>query len=157
MSNTSQPASADFEGGYVSIPWSSSTALNDFTLEAWIKPNPSGAGLGFDEIVFSAFTAANTGFRLLLNSANRLAVVIGDGTANPPSPSLSTAIDPTTITYIAMTYQAGNFTLFAAGIDGPATQPSRLEVFLTSQPIQPSRRRTSSAPARMSSRRERRR
>jgi hypothetical protein len=138
-STNSSPNSADFEGGYVSIPWSSPTKLNDFTLEAWIQPNPNGLGLGFDEVVFSAFTAANTGFRVILNTMNQLAVVIGDGTPNPQSPSLSTAIDPTTITYIAVTCQSSNFTLFAAGIDGPATQPQLIGSFpyMAADPTQP--------------------
>jgi hypothetical protein len=138
-STNSSPNSADFEGGYVSIPWSSPTALSDFTLEAWIKPNPNGAGLGFDEVVFSAFTAANTGFRVIINTMNQLEVVIGNGTANPMTTSLSTAIDPTTITYIAVTCQSSNFTLFAAGIDGPATQPQMLGSFpyIAADPTQP--------------------
>lgn len=128
----SEPNSADFEGGYVSIPWSAPNALSAFTLEAWIQPNPNGIGLGFDEAIFSALTANNNvfqGFRVLLNTSNQLTVVIGDGTANPPSPSLSAAIDPTTITYIAVTCQSSNFTLFAAGIDDPATQPQMIGSF----------------------------
>jgi hypothetical protein len=138
-STNSSPNSADFEGGYVSIPWSSPTALNDFTLEAWIMPNPNGLGLGFDEVVFSAFTAANAGFRVILNTNNQLAVVIGDGTADALSPSLSTAIDPTTVTYIAVTCQSSNFTLFAAGIDDPATQPQLIGNFpyMAADPTQP--------------------
>lgn len=134
----SSPNSTDFEGGYVSIPWSAPNALNDFTLEAWIQPNPNGVGLGLNEVVFSAFTAANTGFRVLINTSNQLAVIIGNGTPSPSSPSLSTAID-STITYIAVTCQGGNFTLFAAGIDEPATQPQLLGNFpyTPADPTQP--------------------
>jgi hypothetical protein len=123
------PNSADFEGGYVSIPWSSSTALSDFTLEAWIQPNPNGAGLGLTEVIFSALTANNNvfqGFRVILNATNQLAVVLANGTANLQVPSLSTPIDPTTITYIAVTSQSSNFTLFAAGVDGPTTAPQSI-------------------------------
>jgi Concanavalin A-like lectin/glucanases superfamily len=138
----SSPNSADFEGGYVSIPWSAPNMLSDFTLEAWIQPNPNGAGLGFNQVIFSALTANNNvfqGFRVLLNTSNQLALIIGDGTANPPSPSLGTSIDPMTITYIAVTCQSGSFTLFAAGIDDPATQPQSVGSFnyVAADPTQP--------------------
>jgi hypothetical protein len=119
-SGTSTPASADFEGGYVSIPWSTQNALDQFTLEAWIKPNWTGAG--FYWVVFSAFIN-NTGFRLLINDSNQLAVVIGQGASNQTF-ALTSAIDLTTITYVAVTCDtSGDVTLLASGVDDPPTQP----------------------------------
>jgi hypothetical protein len=117
-------ASADFEGGYVSIPWSTQNPpkLSQFTLEAWIQPHWTGTP-GFDWVVFSAFLN-NTGFRVLINGQNQLEVVIGNGTASPMTPALTAAIDPTDITYIAVTCDmSGNVTLFAEGLDQdtPAT------------------------------------
>jgi hypothetical protein len=115
------PASVDFEGGYVSIPWSTQNppTLDQFTLEAWIKPNPNLAG--FLGVVFSAFLN-NTGFRVLINGQNQLEVVIGNGTASPMTPTLTAAIDPTDITYIAVTCDPTGFvTLFANGLDQTVT------------------------------------
>jgi hypothetical protein len=123
----SNAASTDFEGGYVSIPWSTQKppTLNQFTLEAWIQPHWSGTP-GFDWAVFSALldNAGLTGFRVLINDQNQLQVVIGNGTANPMTPALSVAIDPTAVTYIAATCDmSGQVTLFAQGLlqDTPAT------------------------------------
>jgi len=118
------PASVDFEGGYVSIPWSTQKPpkLDQFTLEAWIQPHWSGTP-GFLWVVFSAFIN-NTGFRVLINDQNQLEVVIGNGTANPATPSLSTVIDPTTVTYIAVTCDlSGTVTLVAGGADNTSTAP----------------------------------
>jgi len=117
-------ASADFEGGYVSIPWSTQKPpqLDQFTLEAWIQPHWT-IPPGFLWVVFSAFIN-NTGFRVLINDQNQLEVVIGNGTANPPTPTLGVAIDPTDVTYIAVTCDlSGQVTLFAQGQlqDTPAT------------------------------------
>ena len=120
----SNPASVDFEGGYVSIPWSTQNppSLNQFTLEAWIQPHWMGTP-GFLWVVFSAFIN-NTGFRVLINDQNQLEVLIGNGTATPPTFSLSTAIDPTTVTYIAVTCDlSGTVTLVASGVDDPSTSP----------------------------------
>jgi hypothetical protein len=109
------PASVDFEGGYVSIPWSAQDPqLPQFTLEAWIKPNWTVTGILW--VVFSALIN-NTGFRVLINDKNQLAVVIGNGTANNMEYALSSAIDLTTMTYIAVTCDlSGNVTLFASGV-----------------------------------------
>jgi hypothetical protein len=125
ITDTVDAASVDLEGGYVSIPWSTPNALQQFTFEAWIKPNPNLAG--FQGVVFSALlnNAGFTGFQVLINAMNQLVVFIGNSTPNfPPQPTLTTAIDPTDITYIAVTCDiAGNFTLFANGVDQdtPAT------------------------------------
>jgi Concanavalin A-like lectin/glucanases superfamily len=127
FTDTVDAACVDLEGGYVSIPWSTPKpiALPQFTFEAWIKPNPNLAG--FEGVVFSALlnNAGFTGFQVLINAMNQLVVFIGDGTPTfPPQPTLTTAIDPTDITYIAVTCDiSGNFTLFANGLDQdtPAT------------------------------------
>ena len=119
----SNPNSADFEGGYVSIPWSAPNMLSDFTLEAWIQPHFTGTM--FDWSVFSAFIN-NTGFRVVITgtqNGTQLAVVIGNGTAGVEF-ALTRPIDPTDTTYIAATCDmSGNVTLFAEGLqqDTPAT------------------------------------
>ena len=94
------PGSTDFEGGYVSIPWSTqnSPQLPQFTLEAWIKPSPPGAGLL--RVVFSAFIN-NTGFVVFIDQSNLLRVTIGTGTGNMMPPS-TVPVDPTGTTYIAV-------------------------------------------------------
>jgi hypothetical protein len=121
--DTSTPASCAFAGGYVSIPWSTENpvTLNQFTLEAWIKPSWTGAG--FYWVVFSAFINS-TGFRLFINDSNQLAVVIGQGGTSNQTFFLTSAIDLTTITYVAVTCDTGgNVTLLASGVDDPPTQP----------------------------------
>lgn len=95
------PGSTDFEGGYVSIPWSTQSppTLSAFTLEAWIKPHSAGAGLL--RVVFSAFIN-NTGFVVFIDGNNLLRVTIGIGTSNMMPPS-TVSVDPTATTYIAVT------------------------------------------------------
>jgi len=110
----SKPASVNFEGGYVSIPWSTQNPqLPQFTLEAWIQP--AWATTGILWVVFSAFVN-NTGFRVLINDKNQLAVVIGNGTSGVEY-ALTSAINLTTMSYIAVTCDlSGNVTLFASGV-----------------------------------------
>ena len=104
------PASVDFEGGYVSIPWSMQTSpkLDQFTLEAWLKPGWIGSG--FFWVVFSAFNSNNnTGFRLFINDQNHWEIVVGTGPGNMPNViDTMVAIDPTlpTPTYVAVTCDA---------------------------------------------------
>jgi hypothetical protein len=110
-----KPASVDFEGGYVSIPWAAnSPQLKNFTIEAWVKPNWTEAETGFLWAVFGAITPT-AGFVLYINDNNNWVIAIGDGTTNNPidtmvpaalKPSAST---PAPITYVAMTFGADNF------------------------------------------------
>ncbi len=98
-------ASADFEGGYVSIPWSTQDwpLLNQFSFEAWIKPKWTGSGNLW--VVFSAFIN-NTGFRILINDQNHWEFVIGTGPGNMPAAiDTMVPIDPAsaTPTYVAVT------------------------------------------------------
>lgn len=96
-------ASADFGGGYVSIPWStqSSPQLPEFTFEAWIKPTWTVSGL--DWAVFSAFIN-NTGFRIIINGQNQLEFVIGTGPGNMTnSVQPMVQVDVGSITYVAVT------------------------------------------------------
>jgi hypothetical protein len=98
-------ASADFEGGYVSIPWSTQDwpLLNQFTFEAWILPKWTGSQNLW--VVFSAFVN-NTGFRILINDKNHWEFVIGTGPGNMPNANdTMVPIDPTstTPTYVAVT------------------------------------------------------
>jgi hypothetical protein len=97
------PASVDFEGGYVSIPWSAPSALDQFTLEFWIKPNWTGDQFWW--VVFSAFIN-NTGFRIFVNDKNHWELVVGTGPGNMTG-AIDTmlSIDPTSSqpTYVALT------------------------------------------------------
>lgn len=98
-------ASADFEGGYVSIPWSTQDwpLLNQFTLEAWVRPKWTGSQNLW--VVFSAFIN-NTGFRILINDKNHWEFVIGTGPGNMPAAiDTMVPIDPASAqpTYVAVT------------------------------------------------------
>ena len=114
------PASADFEGGYVDILWSTQDwpSLNEFTLEAWIQPKWKGAG--FVWTVFSA-AADSAGFALYvdgtMNGTNQWGVTIGDGTTlttlgptNVPVVPASSMAAP--LVYVALTCQNGVFKLW---------------------------------------------
>jgi hypothetical protein len=134
-----QAASADFEGGYVSIPWSSPNALSAFTLEAWILPTWNADASGFLRVVFSAFLN-NTGFRVLINDMNQLAVVIGNGTPNNMEFALPAAIDLTNVTYIAVTCDmSGNVSLLANGVNDTPMVPQTFPNtgYLPVDPAQP--------------------
>lgn len=118
------PASVDFEGGYVSIPWNTtpatSVALPQFTLEAWIQPG--WTDMGFLAVVFGAATDTSN-FVVFINEQNQLLVTIGNGTkltVVPQNPTIT--IDPTVPTYIAVTGDtvSGTITLFANAQDGSA-------------------------------------
>ena len=121
------PASVDFEGGYVSIPWSTQTSpqLDQFTFEAWIKPTWTGSG--FVWVVFSAFIN-NTGFRILINDQNHWELVIGTGPGNMPNAiDTMVSIDPTsqTLTYVAATCDMnGVFSLWINPMSDNNTPPA---------------------------------
>ncbi|HZR62690.1 MAG TPA: LamG-like jellyroll fold domain-containing protein [Xanthobacteraceae bacterium] len=95
------PGCADFEGGYVSIPWSTqnSPTLTEFTLEAWIKP--SWTGTGFLRVVFGAFVN-NTGIVIHINQNNQWQFTIGTGAAAPVVNTM-VPVDLTATTYVAVT------------------------------------------------------
>jgi hypothetical protein len=92
---------ADFEGGYVSIPWSTqnSPTLTEFTLEAWIKPNWTGTG--FIRVVFGAFVN-NTGIVIHINQSNQWQFTIGTGAAATVVNTM-VPVDLTSTTYVAVT------------------------------------------------------
>jgi len=106
--------STAFNGGYVSIPWSSPNELDQFTLEAWIKPSWM-LGESFWWMVFSAFIN-NTGFRIFINNLNHCELVVGTGVGNMPAViDTMVGINPTstTPTYIALTCDTkGNMQLW---------------------------------------------
>ncbi|HZR62684.1 MAG TPA: hypothetical protein VFA80_17200 [Xanthobacteraceae bacterium] len=122
------PASVDFEGGYVSIPWNTATStspdLPQFTLEAWIAPGWSDSK--FLAAVFGAASPAaspNSNFVVFINEQNQLQVTIGNGsmlTVIPPNPTVT--IDPSVPTYIAVSgdSSSGTIILFANAQDGSA-------------------------------------
>jgi hypothetical protein len=108
------PASANFEGGFVSIPWNTPNStpadLTSFTFEAWIKPNFSASDMTgmFRWVVFSALGPNNTGFVIFIDENNNWNVTLGNGTTflpvnplvpvNPSNPS-----DTNVATYLAVT------------------------------------------------------
>jgi Concanavalin A-like lectin/glucanases superfamily len=99
------PACVDFEGGYVSIPWApNSPSLNDFTLEAWIKP--SWTVMNFNWVVFSAHTGIGTGFALFINTQNQWQLSVGNGTTLTPVNTMVPAAVNGTLTYVAMTFNS---------------------------------------------------
>jgi hypothetical protein len=105
------PGCADFEGGYVSIPWSTqnSPTLTEFTLEAWIKPNWTGTG--FIRVVFGAFVN-NTGIVIHINQSNQWQFTIGTGAAATVVNTM-VQVDLTSMTYVAVTCdKATNFSLW---------------------------------------------
>lgn len=96
--------SADFEGGYVSIPWSmqNSPQLAEFTFEAWIKPHWTGTG--FARVLFGAIASNNTGFLIAVeNTHNFWQFIVGNGTTSVPFTS-NVQVDPAIITYVAVTF-----------------------------------------------------
>jgi hypothetical protein len=120
--NTS-PASVDFEGGYVRIPWNTANStppsLPQFTVEAWIQPHWTGTP-NVLLVLFGALTDT-TGFAVYINQQNFLGVTIGNGTALKMFDS-TVLIDPTNVTYVAVTgdTSTGNVTFFANAQDGTA-------------------------------------
>ena len=103
------PASADFQGGYVSIPWSTqnSPQLSQFTLEAWIKPGWTGTGINW--VVFSALLGS-TGFSLFINDMNQWQINVGTGMAIVPDPSVT--VDLTSPSYVAVTFDGQTLALW---------------------------------------------
>jgi hypothetical protein len=124
-STNALPASTDFEGGVVNIPWSTESwpPLNEFTIEAWIQPKWSGSG--FIWVVFSAATDT-AGFALFIDDTNQWGVTFGNGmmltTATPPT---NVTIDPssTTPTYVALTFKGGIFSLWVNPGSDTSTPP----------------------------------
>lgn len=125
------PACADFEGGYVSIPWntqtSSSPQLSTFTLEAWIAvPQTSqqywvGGMTGtVVHVLFGAIASDGSGFVVAIDQTNSVQIIDGSGVQ-----ATGVTIDPTTSTYLAVSFD-GTYSVFAQGIDdtSPKTNPS---------------------------------
>jgi hypothetical protein len=104
------PASVDFEGGFVSIPWNTPNStpadLTSFTFEAWIKPNFSAADLTamFRWVVFSSLgNDAKSGFVIFIDEKNNWNVTLGNGSASPMLNPMVPA-DPNSETYLAVTF-----------------------------------------------------
>jgi hypothetical protein len=98
------PASVDFEGGYVSIPWApNSPPLTDFTLEAWIQPKWTVTG--FIWYLFAARTGQGTGFVIYINDQNQWQFNIGNGTAVTPVNTMVPAAVDGSLTYVAVTFK----------------------------------------------------
>jgi hypothetical protein len=119
------PASTDFEGGVVSIPWSTQNwpPLSEFTVEAWIQPKWSGTG--FLWVLFSAATD-NAGFTIFIDDSSLWGVTIGNGmtlTALPPTnvKLVPTSPDPT---YVALTFKNGVFNLWVNPPSEPVPPPA---------------------------------
>jgi hypothetical protein len=100
------PASVDFEGGYVSIPWSTqnSPTLTSFTLEAWIKPNWPQSQSGFFWVIFGAITDT-AGFALSIGPTNDWEITVGNGQTTATVDTM-VSVDLTATTYVAVTFQS---------------------------------------------------
>lgn len=100
------PFSVDFEGGYVSIPWSTqnSPKLTNFTLEAWVNPHWTEAQSGPFWVVFGAITG-NAGFALSVGPTNHWEITIGNGMTTTTVDTM-VQVDLGTTTYVAVTFQS---------------------------------------------------
>lgn len=118
------PASADLEGGYVSIPWNTPKApqLGEFTFEAWIQPNWSGTGTA--HVLFGALATNSTGFVIAVDENNQLQLVVGNGTTTAAFSSSKVVISPSPglVTYLGVSFDSTTqmFNLFATAFDRPA-------------------------------------
>jgi hypothetical protein len=76
------PACVDFDGDYVSIPWSTQAPadLTKFTFEAWVLPGWSASDPPTTHAVFDTPTPDSTGFEVFVDNNNNWAVSIGNGT-----------------------------------------------------------------------------
>jgi hypothetical protein len=106
------PFCADFEGGYVSIPWAAgSPSLAEFTFEAWVQPKWNSAVFNWD--VFSARTNIGTGFVIhiaAINGQNHWVLNIGNGTQLAVfDTNVEAAVDGS-LTYVAVTFASTNGT-----------------------------------------------
>jgi hypothetical protein len=104
------PACVDFEGGYVSIPWAANTPqLTEFTFEAWIMPRWTATG--FIWVLFAARDVAGTsGFVIYINDQNQWQFNIGNGTKLAPVNTNLPALNPSSPTYVALTFASTNGT-----------------------------------------------
>jgi Concanavalin A-like lectin/glucanases superfamily len=75
------PASADFDGYYVSIPWSTQPPvdLTTFTFEAWVQPGWSTSDPPATYLLFDTRTPDFTGFAVYIGNNNNWGVIIGNG------------------------------------------------------------------------------
>jgi hypothetical protein len=107
------PACVDFEGGYVSIPWSTQNPpmLSQFTFEAWIQTDWPGMGAYW--VVFCSLVN-NRGFSVYVNPDNHWEIAVGTGgTSAPPTFDTMVPIVPSSTTYVAVTCdQNGNISLW---------------------------------------------
>ncbi len=114
-------ASANFGGGYVSIPWNTPNStpadLTSFTFEAWIQPNFSTADASsqmFHWVVFSAVGPDNTGFVVFIDENNNWQVMLGNGTTVQPVVTQPVPVNPNNPSnpnidgYLAATFDATN-------------------------------------------------
>jgi len=98
------PACAQFEGGYVNIPWAAnSPSLGDFTIEAWIKPQWNLTG--FDWVVFGGITTT-TGFAVYINTNNNWEFSIGNGSGLTTIDTMVPAAVDGAVSYVAVTFQS---------------------------------------------------
>jgi hypothetical protein len=120
------PASADFGGGYVSIPWNTSNStpadLSSFTFEAWIQPGFSAADASsgmFRWVVFSAIGPNNTGFVVFIDENNNWQVMLGNGMTIEPVVTQPVPVNPNNPSgpdvdgYVAVTFDATNNNTFS--------------------------------------------
>jgi hypothetical protein len=107
------PACVNFDGGYVSIPWSTQNPqdLSQFTLEAWIQTGWPGSGAYW--VVFCGLVN-HRGFSFYVNPANHWEIAVGTG-GTSPNPTFDTMVPivPGSTTYVAVTCDKnGNMSLW---------------------------------------------
>jgi hypothetical protein len=121
------PSCVDFDGDYVSIPWSTQTPtdLTAFTFEAWIQPGWSASDPPASYIVFDTRTPDFTGFGVFVDNNNNWGVSIGNGTVFTEFGS-NQPVQFGSATYIAVTCSGGtvNFWINPPGDTPTQTTPS---------------------------------
>jgi Concanavalin A-like lectin/glucanases superfamily len=153
------PACVDFEGDYVSIPWSTQTSvdLTKFTLEAWVEPGWSASDLPASHVVFDTRTPNFTGFGLYVDDQNNWSVSIGNGTVFTEYESNQPIVFGSS-SYVAVTCDSsGTVNLWVNPLSAtPAPTKRPFQTATTPRSIRASRWRSSLAPASLLNRREQR-
>jgi hypothetical protein len=126
QNQNTNPSCVDFDGDYVSIPWSTQTPtdLTEFTFEAWIQPGWSASDPPATRIVFDTRTPDFTGFAVFIDNNNICGVIIGNGTGFTQFRS-GQPVQFGSATYFAVTCSGGtvNFWINPPGDTSTQTTP----------------------------------
>lgn len=119
---------AFFNGGRVTVPFNQALNPAKFTVEAWVKPNWSATDMAVRGVVISLNTQLNAGYSLFVAN-NSWTAAVGTG-AGQPSVSLPVTFNnnaPVT-SYLAMTFDGTQLTLFVGIAGGTLTNTPSLTI-----------------------------